>query len=320
MRLALYDDLGNSAGVAVSAAKHGGNGLPMNVSIIGRSGYAGGEAPSACCSIIPRSRSSRSRRSGTLASSSVQSTPTCASSPTSSFPALADLQPADVIFSALPHGVAMGQMAELRQKRRSSSTSAPTSGCAMPTTTRDGTATSTQDPELLGSFVYGIPELHRQELRDADLISSAGCMAATSILGLYPLFQAKVVDLSRPVVVEAKTGSSRSGGAPGLRSHHPERSGAMRSFKPTGHRHSAEIIQELTVDGQGPEVAFSGHRDRGGAASSPPPTSSSRIPCRRRRSGPSIGLPTRMSHSCGWSRRPPVSIATRSRLLRLQLV
>ena len=66
----------------------------------------------------------------------------------------------------------------------------------------------------MGTFVYGIPELHREELRDADLISSAGCMAATSILGLYPLFQAKVVDLSRPVVVEAKTGSSGSGGAP----------------------------------------------------------------------------------------------------------
>ena len=108
-----------------------------------------------------------------------------------------------------------------------------------------------------GMFVYGIPELHREEIRQADLISSAGCMAATSILGLYPLFQAKVVDLSRPVVVEAKTGSSGSGGAPGLGSHHPERSGAMRSFKPTGHRHSAEVIQELTVDGQGPEVAFS---------------------------------------------------------------
>ena len=58
-------------------------------------------------------------------------------------------------------------------------------------------------------------------------------------------------------MIEAKTGSSGSGGAPGLGSHHPERSGAMRSFKPTGHRHSAEIIQELTVDGAAPEVAFS---------------------------------------------------------------
>ena len=82
-------------------------------------------------------------------------------------------------------------------------------------------------------------------------------MATTTILGLYPLYQAGVVDLSGPLVVEAKTGSSGSGGAPGLGSHHPERSGAMRSFKPTGHRHSAEVIQELTVNGAAPEVAFS---------------------------------------------------------------
>jgi N-acetyl-gamma-glutamyl-phosphate/LysW-gamma-L-alpha-aminoadipyl-6-phosphate reductase len=58
-------------------------------------------------------------------------------------------------------------------------------------------------------------------------------------------------------VIECKTGSSGSGGAPGLGSHHPERSGAMRSFKPTGHRHTAEVIQELTFDGRAPEVAFS---------------------------------------------------------------
>ena len=82
-------------------------------------------------------------------------------------------------------------------------------------------------------------------------------MATTTILGLYPLVQAGVVDLARPVVVECKTGSSGSGGGPSLGSHHPERSGAMRSFKPTGHRHSAEVIQELTVDGRAPEVAFS---------------------------------------------------------------
>jgi [amino group carrier protein]-6-phospho-L-2-aminoadipate/5-phospho-L-glutamate reductase len=110
---------------------------------------------------------------------------------------------------------------------------------------------------MLGEFVYGIPELHRDEIREANLISSAGCMATTTILGLYPLYQAGAVDLGRPVVVEAKAGSSGSGGAPGLGSHHPERSGAMRSFKPTGHRHTAEVIQELTVGGAAPEVAFS---------------------------------------------------------------
>jgi N-acetyl-gamma-glutamyl-phosphate/LysW-gamma-L-alpha-aminoadipyl-6-phosphate reductase len=112
-------------------------------------------------------------------------------------------------------------------------------------------------PGMLNEFVYGIPELHREEIRRSNLISSAGCMATTSILGLYPLYRAGIVDLSRPAIIECKTGSSGSGGAPGLGSHHPERSGAMRSFKPTGHRHTAEVIQELTFEGRAPEVAFS---------------------------------------------------------------
>jgi N-acetyl-gamma-glutamyl-phosphate/LysW-gamma-L-alpha-aminoadipyl-6-phosphate reductase len=113
------------------------------------------------------------------------------------------------------------------------------------------------DPGNLGAFTYGVPELHRDEIRTSNLIACGGCMATTSILGLYPLFRADVVDMSLPVVIEAKTGSSGSGGEPGLGSHHPERSGAMRSFKPTGHRHSAEIIQELSLNGCRPPISFS---------------------------------------------------------------
>ena len=110
---------------------------------------------------------------------------------------------------------------------------------------------------MLGEFVYGIPELHREEIRRADLISSAGCMATTRSSGSTRSTRPAWSTSSKPVVIERKTGSSGSGGAPGLGSHHPERSGAMRSFKPTGHRHTAEIIQELTFDGRAPEVAFS---------------------------------------------------------------
>ncbi|MEB5398643.1 Asd/ArgC dimerization domain-containing protein, partial [Pseudomonas aeruginosa] len=66
-----------------------------------------------------------------------------------------------------------------------------------------------------------------------------------------------VVDTNLPVIVEAKTGSSGSGGAPSMASHHAERSGVIRSFKPTGHRHTAEIVQELTFDGVTPNLSFS---------------------------------------------------------------
>ena len=99
--------------------------------------------------------------------------------------------------------------------------------------------------DLLEEAVYGLPELHRAELPAATLISGTGCMATAAILGLAPLYQAGFVNSAIPLVVEAKVGSSAAGAAPGAGSHHPDRSGAVRSFQPTGHRHTAELIQEL---------------------------------------------------------------------------
>jgi N-acetyl-gamma-glutamyl-phosphate/LysW-gamma-L-alpha-aminoadipyl-6-phosphate reductase len=60
------------------------------------------------------------------------------------------------------------------------------------------------------------------------------------------LFREGLADTQKPTVVEVKTGSSGAGAEEGLASHHPERSGVMRSFKPTGHRHTAEVEQELS--------------------------------------------------------------------------
>ncbi len=102
-----------------------------------------------------------------------------------------------------------------------------------------------REPSLLASAVYGLPELHREELSGATLVSGTGCMATAAILGLAPLYRAGLVNLSLPVVVEAKVGSSAAGATPGASSHHPDRSGSVRSFEPTGHRHTAELIQEL---------------------------------------------------------------------------
>jgi LysW-gamma-L-alpha-aminoadipyl-6-phosphate/LysW-L-glutamyl-5-phosphate reductase len=98
---------------------------------------------------------------------------------------------------------------------------------------------------LLKEAVYGLPELHRGELPSATLVSGTGCMATAAILGLAPLYRAGLVNSSIPLVVEAKVGSSAAGATPGSGSHHPDRSGAVRSFQPTGHRHTAELIQEL---------------------------------------------------------------------------
>jgi N-acetyl-gamma-glutamyl-phosphate/LysW-gamma-L-alpha-aminoadipyl-6-phosphate reductase len=91
-------------------------------------------------------------------------------------------------------------------------------------------------------FVYGLPELHRAELRGACYASGVGCNATAVNLALWPLATRKLIER---VVIEVKVGSSEGGNSYSLSSHHPERSGSVRSFAPTGHRHQAEIYQEL---------------------------------------------------------------------------
>ena len=100
-------------------------------------------------------------------------------------------------------------------------------------------------PEHLDHAVYGVPELHRAAIREARLISGAGCLATAAILGLRPLVQAGVLDPAMPLVIEGKVGSSAAGAIADGGSHHPDRSHAVRSYAPTGHRHTAEISQEL---------------------------------------------------------------------------
>jgi N-acetyl-gamma-glutamyl-phosphate/LysW-gamma-L-alpha-aminoadipyl-6-phosphate reductase len=100
-------------------------------------------------------------------------------------------------------------------------------------------------PDRLSEFVYGNVELHREAMKKARYITGAGCNATATILPLWPLFKLGVVDTALPVVAEAKCGSSEGGNAVSDASHHPERSGCVRSYKPTGHRHIAEMEQEL---------------------------------------------------------------------------
>ncbi len=99
-------------------------------------------------------------------------------------------------------------------------------------------------PEWLDKFVYGLPERYRAELAGANYASGVGCNATVTNLALAPLAEAGLLTGGR-VVADIKVGSSEGGARPNEGSHHPERSGAVRSFKPTGHRHQAEVRQVL---------------------------------------------------------------------------
>jgi len=90
-----------------------------------------------------------------------------------------------------------------------------------------------------------LPELQREALRTASYISGVGCNATASLLALLPLVKNQLLDLQRSIIVDIKVGSSEGGASPNPGSHHPERSGVIRTFSAYGHRHTAEVRQEL---------------------------------------------------------------------------
>ncbi|HSO11691.1 MAG TPA: N-acetyl-gamma-glutamyl-phosphate reductase [Anaerolineales bacterium] len=102
-------------------------------------------------------------------------------------------------------------------------------------------------PEWLSKFVYGLPELHRAELATADYISGVGCNATASNLALLPLIKADLLDLSSQIFIEIKVGSSEGGAEGNSGSLHAERANVIRTFSAFGHRHTAEVIQEMGV-------------------------------------------------------------------------
>ncbi len=97
-------------------------------------------------------------------------------------------------------------------------------------------------PKWLERFVYGLPEVNREQLVGADYVSGVGCNATVLNLALLPLVKG---DLLERAVVEIKVGSSEGGNKSNAGSHHPARSGAVRTYKATGHRHLAEVEQVL---------------------------------------------------------------------------
>lgn len=155
-----------------------------------------------------------------------------------------ELEPCDCLFLCLPHGTAMQKIDTFVQLAPKVIDLSADFRLKNPSLYETWYGHTHPRPELLNRFVYGICELHREEMKSASLVSSAGCNATAVILALYPFFKNNLVDPER-TVVEIKAGSSEGGNAVSEASHHPERAHCVRSYKPTGHRHVAEMIQEL---------------------------------------------------------------------------
>ena len=100
-------------------------------------------------------------------------------------------------------------------------------------------------PELLTQAIFGLPELHERELRDAALIAVPGCYSTASILALAPAAAADLI--GSDVVVDAKSGVSGAGRSLGMGVHFSEVNESLGAYAISGHRHLPELVQELNA-------------------------------------------------------------------------
>jgi N-acetyl-gamma-glutamyl-phosphate/LysW-gamma-L-alpha-aminoadipyl-6-phosphate reductase len=228
----------------------------INVSIVGASGYTGGELlrllldhPQVAVQQVTSERS---------AGSFVHFThPNLRGRTRLQFVSVHDLEPADLLFLCLPHGGAMGKIDHFAGLAERIVDLSADFRLRNPDDYVRWYGKPHANPAWLERFVYGLPEFHRAELRTANYVSGVGCNATATNLAIHPLFAHSLADEMRGVICEVKVGSSEGGNAASEATHHPERAGVMRSFAPTGHRHTAEVLQALARVNSAPAVHLS---------------------------------------------------------------
>jgi N-acetyl-gamma-glutamyl-phosphate/LysW-gamma-L-alpha-aminoadipyl-6-phosphate reductase len=216
----------------------------IKASIVGGSGYAGGELLRLLL-MHPEIEVVQVTSRSSLGLYVYQTHPNLRKQTSLKFSSPDTLEPVDVLFLALPHGQAQKQIdhyAELAPRIVDLSGDFRLRDAA---DYQHWYGEAHTAPAWLSKFVYGLPEVQREALRTASYISGVGCNATAAILALLPLVQADLLEPEPPLILEIKAGSSEGGAQGNPGSHHPERSGVIRTFSAFGHRHTAEVIQEL---------------------------------------------------------------------------
>jgi len=111
--------------------------------------------------------------------------------------------------------------------------------------------------KLTAQAVYGIPELHRDKLKDAALVANAGCYATSIILALAPLVRAGLVDLDHGIICDSKSGVSGAGKQPTQKTHFVEVAENLSAYSVFNHRHTGEILEQLGISAE--QLIFTPH-------------------------------------------------------------
>jgi N-acetyl-gamma-glutamyl-phosphate reductase len=232
-------------GLGPRAARTRQGGRTITVGIVGATGYAGGELVRLLLN-HPRVRLHGRNR---------DNVPIAESHPHLAATGLVIDQAiprADAVFTALPHGVAASMTADIVVRGSALLDVGPDFRLHDPTDYPRWYKFDHPAPELLAQAVYGLPELHRQEMRDAaereaTIIGLPGCYPTATILTLAPLARAGLIG---DLAVDAKSGVSGAGREPKPDLLFSEVNESVKAYSVFSHRHTAEMEQELQQQGE----------------------------------------------------------------------
>ncbi|MEP7356135.1 MAG: N-acetyl-gamma-glutamyl-phosphate reductase [Anaerolineales bacterium] len=218
--------------------------MTLRVSIVGASGYGGGELLRLLL-FHPQVEIAQATSQSHAGEYIHQQHPNLRKRSLLQFVSPTTLQPCDVLFLALPHGESQNNIGRYLDLAPRVIDLSADFRLRDPALYQRWYGEAHNAPQYLDQFVYGLPEVQREAMRTAHFISGVGCNATASILALLPLVRAGLLAPDTPIIVDIKTGSSEGGASVNPGSHHPEKSHSVRTYAPTGHRHTAEVIQEL---------------------------------------------------------------------------
>ena len=161
-------------------------------------------------------------------------------------PSLENLGSCDVVFFATPNGVAMKQVPELLAQGVKIIDLAADFRLKDPAQWQQWYGMPHTSEDLLAEAVYGLPEVNREAIKTARLVANPGCYTTSAELPLIPLLRAGVINPDE-IIIDAKSGTSGAGRSVKEESLFCEVSEGIHAYGLAGHRHAAEIEQELAL-------------------------------------------------------------------------
>lgn len=165
----------------------------------------------------------------------------------------------DVVFTALPHGHSMPVAAEVHRRGKRLIDLGADFRFNDVSTYEKWYKAEHSEPGLNGEAVYGLPEIHRREIKEAMIVANPGCYPTSVIIGLAPLLKNGLVNTGS-IVIDSKSGVSGAGRGLSLNTHYCEVNENIKAYNVGKHRHTPEIEQELSaLAGENLVVSFTPH-------------------------------------------------------------